>query len=385
MLTYRDAQRGPARASSRAPPRCCELARVFSGRRLNRTLVLVSTSGGSAGAAGAEDFARHAGRAGRRARARGHGGHDAAQADRRAVARQRRRGAAPAPADRGRGPAPRRAAGAGAARAPGQFARLAFPFTFGEQGVLAEAGLPAVLLQGSASERGPPGGGHRPRRLPRLRPFGAARNHGARRGPGRGRRARLLRGHPQARAPGLGGAARRRDAAGPGAGGGGGRSRPRAPPARAGGPRDRVDARGRTALPAGGRLRLAVAALGGLSAGPSAASPASVPAGGAAGRIRVGVAVVAFLGFVGAPAGAAARARERRPRRARDLRRVRGRVLRRRGPRLARQPVRGGRPAAGRAPVVRVGGLGRAHAALGRRRGPRRRAPAAARWSSSTT
>ena len=254
VLTHRDAQRGPARAELSGTAALLELARVFSGRRLNRTLVLVSTSGGSAGAAGAEDFARHRGPRRRGARARRPRGHDAAQADRRAVVRRRRRRAAPAPAHDRRGAAHRGRSGAGAARAPGQFARLAFPFTVGEQGVLAEAGLPRCCSRARASAA--PTRRWRPTRC-------ASRPTGARRC-GRSPRstrvrpstaARRLRGHPQARHAGLGGAAGRRDAAAAGARRGGGRARPRAAPARAREPRDGLDPRGCAALPARGRLR----------------------------------------------------------------------------------------------------------------------------------
>lgn len=154
VLTHRDARRGPARAELSGTAAMLELARVFSGRRLNRTLVLVSTSGGSAGAAGAADWADRAGRV------------DAALVlgD---LSGTTLRKPIVVPWSAGHGAAPiqlqrtvdealhtEAGSGAGAARAPGQFARLAFPFSLGEQGVLGAAGLPAVLLGGSG-ERGP--------------------------------------------------------------------------------------------------------------------------------------------------------------------------------------------------------------------------------------
>ena len=299
VLTHRDAQRGPARAELSGTAALLELARVFSGRRLNRTLVLVSTSGGSAGAAGAEDFARHAGRV------------DAVLVlgD---LAGTTLRKPIVVPWSDGGGAAPlalqrtvdealhtETGSGAGAARAPGQFARLAFPFTFGEQGVLAEAGLPVVALQGSG-ERGPdPGVATDPVRLEAygrsaLRVITALDAGPAVDGEPDSfvvTRKRVLPGWAVrlvvgmlllpvlvAVVDGLARARRRREPVSLG-----------------------IEWTLAGALPfllAAGFV-LAVAALGGLSAGPSAASPASVPVGGAAGRIALGVVVVAFLGFAG--------------------------------------------------------------------------------------
>jgi hypothetical protein len=300
VLTHRDAQRGPARAELSGTAALLELARVFSGRRLNRTLVLVSTSGGSAGAAGAEEFVRHAGRV------------DAALVLGDLSGRRLRKpivvpwsdsgGAAPLQLQRTVDEALRTEAGsgAGAARAPGQFARLAFPFSFGEQGVLAEAGLPAVLLQGSG-ERGPdpPNEATDPVRLEAygrsaLRVLTALDTGPAVSGEPDAflvTRKRVLPGWAVrlvvgmlllpvlvAVVDGLARARRRRE------------------PVRLG-----IEWTLAGALPfllAAGFV-LAVAALGGLSAGPAAASPASVPVGGAAGRILLGALAVLALGFAG--------------------------------------------------------------------------------------
>jgi hypothetical protein len=300
VLTHRDAQRGPARAELSGTAALLELARVFSGRRLNRTLVLVSTSGGSAGAAGAEEFARHAGRV------------DAALVLGDLSGRRLRKpivvpwsdsgGAAPLQLQRTVDEALRTEAGsgAGAARAPGQFARLAFPFSFGEQGVLAEAGLPAVLLQGSG-ERGPdpPNEATDPVRLEAygrsaLRVLTALDAGPAISGEPDSflvTRKRVLPGWAVRLVVGMlllpvlvavvDGFAR---------------ARRRREPVRLG-----VEWTLAGALPfllAAGFV-LAVAALGGLSAGPAAASPASVPAGGASGRILLGALAVLALGFAG--------------------------------------------------------------------------------------
>lgn len=156
VLAHRDARSSPGRAELSGTAALLEIARVFRGRELRKTLVLVSTSGGSGGAAGA-----------------------------RAVARQSARGPTDAvvvlgdlASDRGRKPwvvpwsnagrpaplalrrtvesAVRAEVGAepGGYRASAQWARRAVPLTVGEQGELNAAKLPAILLQVSG-ERGP--------------------------------------------------------------------------------------------------------------------------------------------------------------------------------------------------------------------------------------
>jgi Peptidase family M28 len=136
-----------------------ELARVFAARETQRTIVLVSTSGGSGGDAGAVDFAT--GGAGSTAPL------DAAivLGD---VAGVGERKPFVVPYSDGFGSAPlllqRTVAGAimqnvggnpGAPSAIGQFAHLAFPFATGEQGALNASGIPAVLVQVSG-EATPP-------------------------------------------------------------------------------------------------------------------------------------------------------------------------------------------------------------------------------------
>ena len=100
-----------ARAQLSGTAALLELARVFrAGRSLRRTLVLVSTSGGTAGLAGAREFAKHPGwPRRRRARARRHGRGEDAPAARRTVleragdrASAARRDGSPGAAHRGR-------------------------------------------------------------------------------------------------------------------------------------------------------------------------------------------------------------------------------------------------------------------------------------------
>src|SRR3954453_16648899 len=61
VIAHRDAEARGSEAALSGTAALLELARVYSGRALRRTLVLVSTSGGSGGAAGAREFARHPG------------------------------------------------------------------------------------------------------------------------------------------------------------------------------------------------------------------------------------------------------------------------------------------------------------------------------------
>src|SRR5207244_3982334 len=60
ILAHRDAAGASARAELSGTAALLELARVFAARETKRTIVLVSTSGGSGGDAGAADFAAHA-------------------------------------------------------------------------------------------------------------------------------------------------------------------------------------------------------------------------------------------------------------------------------------------------------------------------------------
>jgi len=135
-----------------------ELARVFAARETRRTIVLVSTSGGSGGDAGAADFAAHA-----------HGPFDAAivlgdlagahASKPFVVPFSEGFGSAPVQLQRTVDDAIAQETGSypGSPSAVSQLARLAFPLAVREQGVLNAAGLPAVLVQVSG-ERGPSGG-----------------------------------------------------------------------------------------------------------------------------------------------------------------------------------------------------------------------------------
>jgi len=175
VLAHRDAAGRGGLAELSGTAALLELARVYRtrlgerevrgerapvvGRELRKTLVLVSTSGGSAGAAGARAWAR--GGAG--------GPVDAVlvlgdlasrraqrpwvvpwSADDRPVALRLQRTVEAAVRAEA-------ATEAGGARATAQWLRRAVPFTVGEQGPVAAAGLPAVLLSVSG-ERGPAAG-----------------------------------------------------------------------------------------------------------------------------------------------------------------------------------------------------------------------------------
>jgi hypothetical protein len=184
ILAHRDAAAPGSRAELSGTAALLELARVFAARETKRTIVLVSTSGGSGGDAGAANFAASA-----------RGPFDAA------IALGDLASAHPSrpvviPYSDGFGSAPlqlqRTLAAAivheaatqpGSPSTIGQLAHLAFPLAVGEQGVLEQHGIPAVLVQVSG-ERGPPapptgpGRGGRSAREPlsaeRLQGFGRA-------------------------------------------------------------------------------------------------------------------------------------------------------------------------------------------------------------------
>jgi hypothetical protein len=155
VLAHRDSLYSPATADLSGTATLIELARVFTGRTLNKTLVLVSTSGGSGGNAGASAWAGSPG-----------GPVDAVivLGD---LASPRVRGPLIVPWSNGLGMASlglqrtlaaslgletgRRVAQAGLGS---QLARQAVPLTPAEQGEVAVHGLPAVLLT-VAGERGP--------------------------------------------------------------------------------------------------------------------------------------------------------------------------------------------------------------------------------------
>jgi hypothetical protein len=158
ILAHRDSAARSSAAQLSGTAALIELARVFAARETRRTIVLVSTSGGSGGDAGAADLAAHVLR----------GPVDAAIVLGDLASTTRIRTPLVIPYSDGYGSAPellqRTVADAirhesgiqpGAPSAIDQLAHLAFGFAPGEQGVLARASLPAVLVQVSG-ERGPP-------------------------------------------------------------------------------------------------------------------------------------------------------------------------------------------------------------------------------------
>jgi hypothetical protein len=156
VLSHRDARGRPGLAELSGTAAMLELARLFRARDLRKTLVLVSTSGATDGFTGARAWAE--GAAGSPVEAVLVLG-DLAGA----------RIAKPyvVPWSQGSGPvsltlqrtvenAVRAEVGGppGGARAAAQWIRRALPSTVSEQGVIAEASLPAVLI-GASGERGP--------------------------------------------------------------------------------------------------------------------------------------------------------------------------------------------------------------------------------------
>lgn len=155
IVAHRDAASRGARAELSATAALLELARVFAARETQRTIVLVSTSGGSGGDAGAADFAA------------GHPGpfDGAIVLGDLAGTRERKpfvvpysdaSGSAPVQLQRTVDSAITLETGSdpGAPSGIGQLAHLAFPLTVGEQGPLNAAGIGAVLVQVSG-EHGP--------------------------------------------------------------------------------------------------------------------------------------------------------------------------------------------------------------------------------------
>jgi hypothetical protein len=173
VLAHRDAGGRPARAALSATAALLELGRVFKTRELRKTLVIVSTSAGTTGFAGARAWAE----------SEAGGPVDAVIAlGDMAGARTRKpfvvgwpqgRGAPPLALQRTVEAAVRTEGGGrpGSPRAFGQWMRRAVPITVSEQGPIAAAGLPAVLLSASG-ERGPAAG--TPVDSDRLRAFGRA-------------------------------------------------------------------------------------------------------------------------------------------------------------------------------------------------------------------
>jgi hypothetical protein len=172
IVAHRDAARAPGKPELSSTAALLELARVFRARELRRTLVLVSTSGATDGFTGASAWADRA----------KDGPIDAVLVlgD---LAGTRASRPWVVPWSLGHEPAPlalqrtveaalRVEAGRpDSSRAIAQWMRRALPFTVSEQGVIADAGLPAVFL-GVSGERGP--GASEAVRRGRLERFGRA-------------------------------------------------------------------------------------------------------------------------------------------------------------------------------------------------------------------
>ena len=159
ILAHRDAAAPGSKAELSGTAALLELARVFATRETKRTIVLVSTSGGSGGDAGASAALEAL-----------HGPFDAAIVLGDLAGSHLARpfvvpysdgfGSAPQQLQRTVAAAITQQTGlqAGGPSVLGQAAHLAFPFAVGEQGVLDAGGLPAVLVQASG-EAGPPSAG----------------------------------------------------------------------------------------------------------------------------------------------------------------------------------------------------------------------------------
>jgi hypothetical protein len=180
LLAHRDglaggggARAGDAEAELSGTAVLLQLARVLATSETHRTIVVVSTSGGSSGNAGAADFAAHAG-----------GPLDAAIVLGDVAGAQARKpfvlsysdglGSAPALLVRTLSGAISQDVGVDPGTSPdtlSAFAHLALPLTPGEEGPLLAHGLPAVALQVSG-ERGPAPGD--PVSAARLENFGRA-------------------------------------------------------------------------------------------------------------------------------------------------------------------------------------------------------------------
>jgi len=172
VIAHRDAAARGSEAALSGTAALLELARVYSGRALRRTLVLVSTSGGSGGDAGAREFAHHPGgpvdgmivlgdMAGRTLRSP------------HVVPWSNTEGVASLELQRTGSRALRLEAGLPerGASAPAQWMRLGLPLTAGEQGEVVPERTAAVLLSASG-ERGP--GAERSVTEGRLNDFGRA-------------------------------------------------------------------------------------------------------------------------------------------------------------------------------------------------------------------
>jgi hypothetical protein len=153
VLSHRDAVESPGLAELSGTAALLELARVFRARELGQTLVLVSTSGATDGFTGARAWAEEA-----------EGAEAVIVLGDMASERVSRpwvvpwslgSQAAPLALQRTVENALRaEASGPGSSRATAQWIRRALPVTVSEQGVIADASLPVVLMSASG-ERGP--------------------------------------------------------------------------------------------------------------------------------------------------------------------------------------------------------------------------------------
>jgi len=169
IVAHRDAAARGSAAELSGTAALLELARVFAARETRRAIVLAFTSGGSGGDAGAARLSAE------------QGSFDAAIVLGDLAGTPSRRpfvvpfsdgyGSGPLQLQRTVSNAITHEAGTdpGAPSALGQLAHLIFPFATGEQGVLDQRGVPAVLVQVS-SERGP--SSHEPVSSARLQAFG---------------------------------------------------------------------------------------------------------------------------------------------------------------------------------------------------------------------
>ncbi|HEY8304042.1 MAG TPA: M28 family peptidase [Solirubrobacteraceae bacterium] len=158
LVAHRDAVGRGAAAELSGTAALLELARVFSQSETRRTIVIVSTSGGSGGDAGAADFAGGAGHAldaaivlGDLAGAGAHMPFVLPFSDTQISAPESLRSTLEGAIGQEVGVA------AGTPSVATQLAHLAFPSATGEEAPLDDAGTPAVLLQ-VGGERGPSSG-----------------------------------------------------------------------------------------------------------------------------------------------------------------------------------------------------------------------------------
>jgi hypothetical protein len=172
LLAHRDAAGRGSQAELSGTAALLEMAHVLAGRVTNRTIELVSTSGGSGGDAGAADFAAQAGSNVDAVLVLGnmagvHSRHPQvvgwSNSERLAPLRLLRTVGDAVSTEVGRAP--------GDPSALEQFTRMAFPVSVGEQGPFNARRLPAVLIQ--ASGELPPAAGERVDPA-RLQAFGRA-------------------------------------------------------------------------------------------------------------------------------------------------------------------------------------------------------------------